>query len=58
MAEQEDTRSISDILKAAGFGHRPSPIAGKREVYNLETGAVLGCFDAGAALVAIGYREA
>lgn len=38
--------TLGDALAAAGYGHRPSKIDGKREVFRLDTGEVAGTFDA------------
>lgn len=40
------TPTLGDALEAAGYGHRPSNIDGKREVYRLSDGEIAGTFDA------------
>ena len=37
--------SVSDLLKAAGFGHRKAWPEGKREIFRLSDGEVMGKFD-------------
>lgn len=41
-AVSSDPRSISDRLKALGFGHRKGFRDGYREVFNLATGDIVG----------------
>ena len=38
--------TLGDALVAAGYGHRPAKIEGKREVYRLSDGEIAGTFDA------------
>jgi len=38
--------TLGEALKARGLRHRPGKVHGKREIYEAETGRVLGDFNA------------
>jgi hypothetical protein len=42
--------SIASTIRAAGFDYRPSRYVGKREVFNVATGEIVGQFEAHEAL--------
>ena len=46
--------SVSQMLAAFGFGHRRGPLSdyGKRELYHIETGVVIGSYYAHEAVAA------
>jgi hypothetical protein len=46
LVDLPESRTLGDALADYGYGHRPSNIDGKREVYRLSDGEVAGAFDA------------
>lgn len=47
--EKQDGPTVSDELKAAGFGHRKTVTSanlGKREVFSIKTGEIVGVMSA------------
>ena len=49
-AEKTNEPSIASIIRAAGFDYRPGRYDGKREVFSVATGEVVGQFEAHEAL--------
>jgi hypothetical protein len=46
LVDLPEGRTLGDALADYGYGHRLSKIEGKREVYRLSDGEVVGTFDA------------